>query len=185
MNTPAIRHGRENEKIAIEQLKKQENLTIKPSGLFIDREICYLGATPDGLIGENGILEMKCPYSAHNMVVDDAISNGKLPYFKKEKKKGEIVFNKGNNYQYQIQGQLHIAEKDYCIFAVWTSTDLPLKVVTISKDNEFWDKSMKEKLTDLYTLRLLPEIIDPRHSRNMEIRNCEQDSKIVENTDDK
>lgn len=72
------------------------------------------------------------------MEFDEAISYGKLPsYFKKDKKSTEVHFKKGHNYYCQIQGQLHIADKDFCICAVWTSSDHQMKVEKIWRDDTF------------------------------------------------
>jgi len=49
------------------------NKEIKPCGLFIDTENSYLGASPDGLIDENGLVEIKCPLSAENLTAEEAI----------------------------------------------------------------------------------------------------------------
>ncbi|CAH0731361.1 unnamed protein product, partial [Brenthis ino] len=66
---PAVwfgQHGRDYEKIALDQLSIQD-VEIRPYGLFIDPEIPYLGATPDGLIKEEAIVDVKCPISAHKI----------------------------------------------------------------------------------------------------------------------
>lgn len=42
----SINHGRENEKTALMQLSAQLNIEIKKCGLFIDKELPFLGATP-------------------------------------------------------------------------------------------------------------------------------------------
>ncbi|CAH0731362.1 unnamed protein product, partial [Brenthis ino] len=61
-----VQHGRDYEKIALDQLSIQD-VEIRPYGLFIDPEIPYLGATPDGLIKEEAIVDVKCPISAHKI----------------------------------------------------------------------------------------------------------------------
>ena len=38
------------------------------------------------------------------------------------------------------------------------------------RDDRLWEKEMKEKLTKFYMDSLLPEILDPRLSRNMKIQ---------------
>lgn len=38
-------------------------ISIRDCGLFIDEKYPFLGATPDGLIDDNGIVEIKCPHS--------------------------------------------------------------------------------------------------------------------------
>lgn len=69
-----------------------------------------------------------------------------------------------------MQGQLHIADKKICLFAVWTGKELPVKVEKITRDDEFWEKAMKNRLIDYYNKCLLPEIVDPRKSRSMPLR---------------
>ncbi|GBP20686.1 hypothetical protein EVAR_16559_1 [Eumeta japonica] len=44
-------HGIKNEEIALEQLAVQERVNIEPCDIFIDEELLFIGASPDGLIG--------------------------------------------------------------------------------------------------------------------------------------
>lgn len=48
-------------------------MRIIPCGLFIDSEIPFLAATPDGLVGNDTIVEIKCPFSAYKMRIKEAI----------------------------------------------------------------------------------------------------------------
>lgn len=45
-------------------MKKQENINILPCGLFIDRTYPFIGATPDELVGDDMLVEIKCPLTA-------------------------------------------------------------------------------------------------------------------------
>lgn len=56
----SVAHGLNNEKFALQQLGKQENIHIEDCGLFIDPVFPYIGATPDGVVGESAIVEVKC-----------------------------------------------------------------------------------------------------------------------------
>lgn len=49
----------------------------------IDEKNSCLGATPDGLIGENAIVEAKCPYSIFGQNIEDGILDGKCTMCKK------------------------------------------------------------------------------------------------------
>lgn len=40
----------------------------------------YLAVSPDGLIGEDAILEIKCPLSIKELTPEEAISQNKLKY---------------------------------------------------------------------------------------------------------
>lgn len=61
--TPAITHGKLYESTAIKKFETITNLKVQPAGLFVLPELPYLGASPDGLIDDNVIVEVKCPYS--------------------------------------------------------------------------------------------------------------------------
>ncbi|RVE52850.1 hypothetical protein evm_002507 [Chilo suppressalis] len=166
----SIKHGRENEQKAIEQLKMQENIDIKPCGLFIDRDTPFLGASPDGVVvGKDMIVEIKCPVAAFKDGINEAIKSGKLQIYKIGKN-GALQINKNHNWYYQIQGQLHITNKSKCVLGIWYGENNPLKTEYISRDDNFWNDKMKNKLTKFYLDCLLPELVDPRHSRNMPIR---------------
>lgn len=61
--------------MAKEQLANILSVNIEPSGLFVDSEQFYLAASPDGLIGDDGLVEIKCPSSAKNVSPEEAINN--------------------------------------------------------------------------------------------------------------
>lgn len=52
---PQIEYDCENEPLAQRELEKYLGKKIKPSGLFIDSNYIFLGASPDGLIDDNWI----------------------------------------------------------------------------------------------------------------------------------
>ena len=78
------------------------------------------GASPDGLIGEDGLLELKNP-SAHTHV--GYLLGGKLP----------------TDYVQQVQGELFVTGRlwaDFCSY----SPKLPLFIVRVYRDDLFCDK---------------------------------------------
>ena len=125
----------------------------------------YLGATPEGLIDDGAIIEVKCPESAASLSSEEAVSAKKLQYLKLEN--NELKLKRTHRYYYQVQGQLNITGRKYCIFAVWTPKGLFCE--RIERCEEFW-QNMEPKLTKFYVNCILPEIIDPRFTRNMKIR---------------
>lgn len=70
-------------------------------------------------------------------------------------------------YFYQIQGQLHVTNRLYCVFAVWTASTEEIYTETIFKDDQFWKTKMETKLEIFFFKWLLPEIIDSRQKRGM------------------
>lgn len=164
-----MKYGRLHERDALIYLKEHMNLKIQSCGLFINPELPYLGATPDGLIDKDGLIEIKCPSSCSEMTPEECIKAKKFTFFVYNSDFDTIEMNKKHKYYYQIQGQMRISNREFCIFVLWT----PLGVYThkILFDANFWDKCMKFKLRQFYYECLLPEIIDPRYTRGMPIRN--------------
>ncbi|KAL4717055.1 hypothetical protein ACJJTC_016942 [Scirpophaga incertulas] len=165
----SLKHGKDNEQKALIQLENQENIQISPCGLYIDEEYHFLGATPDGLIDNDTIVELKCPLSAYEKDLKEVVKNKKFPFYKISDQ-GELMINKTHNWYYQVQGQLHITRKPKCLFAIWTGDHKQIKTEIILKDDEVWDNAMKQKLILFYTECMLPELVDPRIPRNMKIR---------------
>lgn len=171
INVPSVRYGRIHEKEAIKELEERENIKILECGLFIDQELNFLGASPDGIVKDNDniIIEIKCPSSCSNLFPNEAILQKKFNFWKTDKSSSIITeINRKHKYYYQVQGQLHITKKECCLFVLWTPKGI--KVEKIYRDDTFWEKEMKKKLKDFYFDCLLPEIIDPRHTRSMSIR---------------
>jgi len=126
LNVESVKHGTDHEEIARKSIENMLNLTIKRCGLFIDSEIPFLGASSDGLIEEDGIVEIKCLFAARFLTPEDAIarniSNLRSLYKNKDEK-----MNRSHIYYYQIQEQLHITQQQYCIFALWTPLGLKME----------------------------------------------------------
>lgn len=165
----ALSYGRQHEHDAIESLKLSLATDVRKCGFFVDKEMPYLGATPDGLVGDDGIVEIKCPSSCQILTPEDAVTNKKFTFWVKDKKTQKISLNKKHKYYFQVQGQLHITEKKYCFFAMWTPKGI--KIEKIERDDSFWEDKMKRQLQFFYMECLLPELLDPRYPRSMDIRN--------------
>lgn len=85
-------------------------------------------------------------------------------------KEGKLGLKKSDDMYYQIQGQLHILEKNVCLFAVWTSSLQRMYVERIERDETFFNSKMGTRLITFYNDWLLPELADPRLKRNMAVR---------------
>ncbi|CAG9763450.1 unnamed protein product [Ceutorhynchus assimilis] len=112
----ATRYGNDSEARAIAEFEDKYKVKISQCGLFIDKKNYYLGASPDGLIGDTQLMEIKCPYSICNMNPAEAIKEKKLAFA--EFVDNEFHLKRNHNYYYQIQGQLAIADKQMCYFVV-------------------------------------------------------------------
>lgn len=83
------------------------------------------------------LLQVKCPASAKNLTPAEAVRQKviKFCYLNDE---GELRLKTHHCYYYQVQGQLHITGKKYCLFVVWTPHGL--SVEKIMRDDEFLEE---------------------------------------------
>jgi hypothetical protein len=82
--------GTAGEEGAREEYTRLTGNAVAPCGLFIHRTHAWLAASPDGLLGEEGLLEIKCPVRLHDT----------CPPL----------------YMPQVQGQLHISGRAWAHF---------------------------------------------------------------------
>ncbi|CAH2089022.1 unnamed protein product [Euphydryas editha] len=89
------------------QLAIQEKVAIKPCVLFMDHDFPFIGATPEGLIGQDTVVEVKCPLVPFKKCLEECIKENKVQIWKYNKKSELIEVNKNSNWYHKIQEQLH------------------------------------------------------------------------------
>lgn len=164
--TSATRWGEDHEIVAIKEFEENYNYKVNECGLFIDENCNFLAATPDGLIGDDALIEVKCPSSSANYSPIDGIRQKKVKFA--EERNGTIHLKRNHNYYYQVQGQLHITNRNKCFFIVWTPHGLEVEV--IYKDEIFWKQNMELQLQTFFSKCLLPEMIDPQYPKKLPIK---------------
>lgn len=176
----AVKWGIDHEDQARKEYMKKTGYHVRECGLFVDSNDSWLAGSPDGIVLsddlsnlQRGLLEIKCLHKAFNLDLDPmeaAIDPKCRPNFCSElnKDNGELMLKKTHGYYYQVQGQLHVADYDWCDFVLWTPKGM--HVQRIKRDNELWAEKMYPKLKDFFLRCLLPEIVAPRHTKNMPIR---------------
>ncbi|XP_050547941.1 uncharacterized protein LOC126909549 [Daktulosphaira vitifoliae] len=166
-NIPYVeQYGIVNEPKAIELFEKKMDVKIEMCCKFIDENINYLIAKPDGLIGKDGIVEVKCPVNAQYLTPEKAIKNKVLKYVHYNENK-ELILKRSSRFFYQIQGELHITQRQYCYLIIWT----PKGIVycKILRDDKFWNDYMESKLIYFYENIMLPEILNIHLTKNLNI----------------
>ncbi|KAL7301574.1 hypothetical protein TKK_0005590 [Trichogramma kaykai] len=150
----AINHGKIYEEVAVKKFNEQYSnaLDIKNCGLFIRTERPYLGATPDRLLFQESIIEVKCPYSIRFC----EINAENLPYLQTNCD-GELELKENHPYFYQIQGQLWATNRNFCDMIIYTFKDL--KRISV-KRNDIFINDMLIKLDEFYEKYLKPAIIE-------------------------
>ncbi|KAJ8874509.1 hypothetical protein PR048_025369 [Dryococelus australis] len=141
----ANRYGLEKEPIAIEQLSKELVKCIKPAGLFIDKDMPWLAAMPDGLIDHDSTIELRCPFSAAQRTSESAIRQNKIKFCLIE---NELRLKRNDSYMFQVRGQLQIANMKTCYFVVQTPLGMLFEI--IERGTKFWEEKMVDKLNGFY-----------------------------------
>ncbi|XP_048772140.2 uncharacterized protein LOC125678072 [Ostrea edulis] len=130
LTTPAVTHGKSYEKKAIKKFEDNHNIRVHENGLFICSKMPFLGATPDGVIDDKYIIEVKCPYKGRKQ----EINTNTMEYFTYlEVVGGEIKLKISSNYYDQIQGQLYISSRQFCYFIVYTLKSLFVEIIEINR----------------------------------------------------
>ena len=111
-----VRRGSELEPHARALYEMTHDVEVEQVGLILrdDREV---GCSPDGLVGDRGMLEIKCPSPAKHV---EYLEAGTIP----------------EAYRAQVQGQLWVAERDWVDFMSYHPT-MPPMVVRVERDEAY------------------------------------------------
>ncbi|GFY36647.1 yqaJ domain-containing protein [Trichonephila clavipes] len=136
-----------NEEIARKSYSSKYLIDVKECGLFVDPENPYLCPSPDGLIRSDGLIEIKCPYSAKNCknLKEFCISNKKYDLTVHDD--GSIHLPSIHKFYYQIQGQLNITNRKWCDLFLWCGEDT--LTIRVNRDQHFWNNNLP-KLKQFY-----------------------------------
>jgi len=117
-----MEHGIETEPIARRQYEYFFDCDVKQVGFMIpDEDHKYhewIGISPDGVLSDNGMIEIKCPKAKTHM---EYIEAEKLP----------------SEYRYQVQGQLFVTGFAYCDFMSYVENMTPF-IIRVYPDTELF-----------------------------------------------
>ncbi|KAL1454190.1 hypothetical protein WDU94_010470, partial [Cyamophila willieti] len=138
---------------------KYMNITgnvISKCGYFIDDKYPFLGALPDGLIESEGIVKFVNTSTYPNINVRMLMLRDN--YLRKNFIVGEdITLAPEGELMYAIQGELHVAKRQYCDLFVYNGNDYVLLKVERRKD--FWKSKMRKPLIDFYRQHMMPVVV--------------------------
>ena len=145
--------------------KKYELVTGKKvvqCGLVVHPKYPHLGASPDGLVNSDGVLEIKCPASQKwkNLSPLDCCTDSKFYCYVNDK--GDVTLKHSHKYFFQVQGQLALTSRKWCDFVIWTLKGISIE--RINFDQTFW-LQMVQKLDKFYTSAIIPELMTNRVKR--------------------
>lgn len=123
-----------------------------------------MAASPDAVIDDNRLVEIKCPYSAKTK----EISEETVPYLNYVNDTLEL--DNSHDYNYQVQGQFFCFGRKECTFIVYTLKDI--KTVTILRDEHFIEnmlKKLKEFFETHFKKAVLNRVFFPTNGLNAEM----------------
>lgn len=150
-STQATEHGLSKENIAKGvYTATRPHVHLHDCGLVVNPAFPFLGASPDGKVcdgGVTGILEVKCPYSARDSVLEDFAADNPTFCLKKNAGSTTLKLNCSHDYYYQVQGQLMVTGAPFCDFIVYTSKDIFVERVLPNKE---FSQILFDKLFNFY-----------------------------------
>lgn len=163
VGSSATRYGKKNEALAVAHLasvlkKSHDEVSIRSTGLVVDEADPWLAATPDGIVYADGerqaLVEVKCPYSARDFSIEEAVSKCK-GFCLEKRESGGFALKKVHEYFYQVQTQMHVCKCFSCYFVVWTPKEAFIE--EIGYDERFVINFLP-KLKKFYFDELLPAL---------------------------
>lgn len=125
--SPAMLWGVENEPVAVLQYTLETGNGVEETSLWLHDEI-EAGASPDGLVGKDGLIEVKCPNSATHI---ETLHTGKLP----------------TQYKAQVQGQMWVTNRNWCDFISYDPRlpeNAQMIVIRVERDDEYIKELVEE-----------------------------------------
>lgn len=119
----SMQHGIETEPEARNMYEFVKGYSVDQVG-FCMLDTKTAGASPDGMIGKEGLLEIKCPQITTHIKY---LLDNKLPTL----------------YVQQVQGQLYVTDRKWCDFMSYVEGMKPL-IVRVERDEEFIKKLANE-----------------------------------------
>ncbi|AKG07032.1 exonuclease [Moraxella bovoculi] len=116
----AMQWGIENEPYAVTAYENETGLFVMQTGLIDHPTIPMSGASPDGLVGKDGLIEIKCPTSPKHT---NTLLTGQVP----------------SEYMPQITWQLACTGRKWCDFVSYDPRQpehLKIKIIRVNRDDE-------------------------------------------------
>ena len=116
----AMQHGIDTEPQARAYYEFVADTVVEESGFIIHPALDFVGVSPDGLVGTDGLLEIKCPQPKTHI---EYLATKKMP----------------SKYRWQVQGQMWVTGRQYCDFVSFhpdCEHQLIVRVEANPKDHE-------------------------------------------------
>ena len=135
----AMQRGIDLEPIARIAYEANEGVDVVEVGFCVHGSITSFGASPDGLVGDEGLIEIKCPNTAQHV---DFLRTG----------------NPDGKYIWQMQAQMACTNRQWCDFVSYDDRmpeSLQYRRVRVMRDNDMIAKMEAEILAFLKELDVI------------------------------
>lgn len=167
-SNPALDYGVYNEPNALASFMQETGFKVKEAYFEVSKEYDWLGASPDGYIGRESLVELKCPFS------------------KKDSSEFKSLLEQ-EHYYAQVQIQLLVTGRKKCYFFQWSPVGTMLETVRIDQNwleinipklKAFYDKYLELRDKNFANA---DKLIDDYKANKEKIKKIEEDNaKILE-----
>lgn len=165
-------HGIQSEWRGREAYSVHTGLKVYQSGLLVNPNIPWLGYSPDGIIIDQKIIEIKCPVEGKKMSIDNVILN--LKYIDKNVD-GDLILKENHSYFTQVQLGMFVTGLNSCDFILYATFDKSVKIISVSYDREYVVKIIPS-LMFVYFNYILKRLVD----KNLSTKDSNKTKSITE-----
>jgi len=116
----AMQHGIDTEAAARAAYGFMQDVEVIEAPFVLHPRLAWSGASPDGFVGDDGLIEIKCPNTATHITT---LRGGEIP----------------DKYIKQMQWQMACAERDWCDFVSFDPrmpVEMQLHIQRVDRDND-------------------------------------------------
>lgn len=159
----ATEYGASHEPLATMEYFGKTGNFVEECGFFVHPEYDWLGASPDGLVGDDGLIEIKCPFG---------LRNKKDPEFK--------TLQEQPHYYAQVQIEMACTERKWCDFYQWSEHGDTVEQIQV--DTEWLDANLPA--LEAFYKWYLSERDNPEHLEPKQVEiNTLASSELIEEYD--
>ena len=172
LQTTWMKFGLDSEPKAITKYENQTKKNVTSSGLWVNPKYPFLACSPDGIVEEDGIIEIKSLKLFKDYEIEKIIKDGSTVVSKDILdrqcfviKDGKCVLKESHSYYHQIQLQLMVTERTYCDFVLYAANG-PVSIERIERDESMMSEILKHVST-LWFQVIAPEVFEMRVPRDL------------------
>ena len=151
----AVDWGTSHESEARAEYEALMQTKVAECGLTLHPAFPYLGASPDGIVDDSTILEIKCPYTGRDKSVKELVNSGYRHIEMDEN--NQMKLKCSSEYYCQVQGEMALTNRTMTHLVIWTPVDT--EIISVPYDTQFWTQELLPKLKNFYVTHICPKFV--------------------------